>query len=228
VGDGVRSYDAGEIWHLFDTRYDMKITKIDTRYFKNVDLSTYTDLILPSGWGGSILDKAGTEKVKQWVQSGGTVIGFRNVANWFKINEFLKLDMKKDTLVAKNIPFDQKGDFLGAQVTGGAIFEAKLDRSHPVGYGYKNNTISMFRNTNIYLKPDKNSYNNPLQYTNSPLQSGYISEENAQLIKNSVPFKAKRMGRGRVILFTDNTNFRAFWYGTNKLLMNAIFFGQIM
>ena len=228
VGDGVRSYDAGEIWHLFDTRYDMKITKIDTRYFKNVDLSTYTDLILPSGWGGSILDKAGTEKVKQWVQSGGTVIGFRNVANWFKTNEFLKLDMKKDTLVAKNIPFDQKGDFLGAQVTGGAIFEAKLDRSHPVGYGYKNNTISMFRNTNIYLKPDKNSYNNPLQYTNSPLQSGYISEENAQLIKNSVPFKAKRMGRGRVILFTDNTNFRAFWYGTNKLLMNAIFFGQIM
>jgi len=228
VGDGVRSYDAGEIWHLFDTRYDMKITKIDTRYFKNVDLSTYTDLILPSGWGGSILDKAGTEKVKQWVQSGGTVIGFRNVANWFKTNEFLKLDMKKDTLVAKNIPFDQKGDFLGAQVTGGAIFEAKLDRSHPVGYGYKNNTISMFRNTNIYLKPDKNSYNNPLQYTNSPLQSGYISEENAQLIKNSVPFKAKRMGKGRVILFTDNTNFRAFWYGTNKLLMNAIFFGQIM
>jgi len=29
-------------------------------------------------------------------------------------------------------------------------------------------------------------------------------------------------------LFTDNTNFRAFWYGTNKLLMNAIFFGEIM
>ena len=26
VGDGIRSYDAGEIWHLFDTRYNMKIT----------------------------------------------------------------------------------------------------------------------------------------------------------------------------------------------------------
>ena len=36
------------------------------------------------------------------------------------------------------------------------------------------------------------------------------------------------MGKGLVILFTDNTNFRAFWYGTNKLLMNAIFFGDIM
>lgn len=228
VGDGVRSYDAGEIWHVFDTRYDMKITKIDTRYFNQVDLNEYTDLIIPSGRGGNVLDKKGADKVKEWVKGGGTVIGFRNVANWFKKHEFLKLDLKKDTLKAKNIRFDQKRDFLGAQVTGGAIFEAKLDRSHPIGYGYKNDRVSLFRNTNIYLKPEKNSYDSPIQYTNRPLQSGYISEENAELIKNSVPFKAKRMGQGRVILFTDNTNFRAFWYGTNKLMMNAIFFGEMM
>ncbi len=228
VGDGVRSYDAGEIWHLFDTRYQMKITKIDTRYFENVDLSRYTDLILPSGGGASILDKEDAEKIKDWVKQGGTLIGYRNVANWLKKHEMLSLKMKEDSLEAKNIRFDQKRDYLGAQVTGGAIFEAKLDRSHPVGYGYKNDRISLFRNTNIYLEPEENSYDNPIQYTNKPLQSGYISEENLALLKNSVPFKAKRMGKGRVILFTDNTNFRAFWYGTNKLLMNAIFFGPLM
>ena len=228
VGDGVRSYDAGEIWHLFDTRYNMKITKIDTKYFNSVDLDKYTDLILPSGWGSNILDKKGADKVKDWVKGGGTVIGYRNVANWYKKNGMMKMELKKDSMVAKNISFDQKGDFLGAQVTGGAIFEAKQDRSHPINYGYKNDKISLFRNTNIYIKPDKNSYNNPIQYTNNPLQSGYISEENEELIKNSVPFKVNRLGRGRVILFTDNTNFRAFWYGTNKLLMNAIFFGKMM
>ncbi|MGY8915615.1 MAG: hypothetical protein ACKVJF_11115, partial [Flavobacteriales bacterium] len=63
---------------------------------------------------------------------------------------------------------------------------------------------------------------------NNPLLSGYISEENLNLLKNSVPFQVNRMGKGRVIVFTDNTNFRAFWYGTNKLLMNAIFFGHSM
>ncbi len=86
----------------------------------------------------------------------------------------------------------------------------------------------MFRNTNIYIEPDKNSYNNPIQYTNNPLMSGYISEENLKMLKNSVPFQVQKMGKGRVIVFTDNTNFRAFWYGTNKLLMNAIFFGGMM
>lgn len=228
VGDGIRSYDAGEIWHLFDTRYQMKLTKIDTRDLGGADLSSYTDIIVPGGWGSNMVNKNNTEKIKKWVKEGGTIIGYRNTANWFHKNEFMKLEMKKDTLVAKNISFGQRQDFLGAQVTGGAIFEAKLDRSHPVNFGYKNDKISLFRNTNIYLKPDKDSYNNPIQYTNNPLQSGYISEENAQLIKNSIPFKAKRMGKGRVILFTDNTNFRAFWYGTNKLLMNAIFFGEMM
>ncbi|TMU57229.1 M14 family metallopeptidase [Flagellimonas algicola] len=228
VGDGVRSYDAGEVWHLFDTRYEMKITKLDTRDFDDVDLDRYTDLILPSGWSSNLLNKEGADKIKAWVKSGGTVIGYRTAVDWFKKNEFIKVDAKKDTLVATNVPFDQKNDFTGAQVTGGAIFEAKQDRSHPINYGYKNDRLALFRNTNIYLKPEKNSYDNPIQYTNDPLLSGYISEENAELIKNSVPFKVKRLGKGRVILFTDNTNFRAFWYGTNKLLMNAIFFGQMM
>ncbi|EJF10172.1 hypothetical protein [Pontibacter sp. BAB1700] len=27
---------------------------------------------------------------------------------------------------------------------------------------------------------------------------------------------------------TDNPNFRAFWFGTNKLFLNSIFFGQII
>ena len=224
VGNGIRSYDAGEIWHVLDQRYDIQLTKLDVNYINRVDLSKYTDIIVPSG----NLDKNTSAILKKWVQEGGTIIGFRNAVEWLQKSEFIKLSFKKDTLEAKNISFEQKRDFYGAQVTGGAIFEATLDRSHPINFGYKNNTLALFRNTNIYMEPDKSSYNNPITYTNNPLLSGYISEENLALLKNSVPFTVKRLGRGRVIGFTDNTNFRAFWYGTNKLMMNAIFFGTIM
>lgn len=228
VGKGIRASDAGEIWHLFDTRYDMKITKIDLEYFRNSDLGSYTDIIIPNTWEGSVLDEKDTEKLQEWVKSGGTLIGYTAVANWADKNELVKLKFKTDTLVARNISYEQRQDFLGAQETGGAIFEAKLDRSHPINFGYKNDRLALFRNSNVYLEPDKDSYNNPIQYTDNPLISGYISEENAELIKNSVHFVTKRVGKGRVILFTDNTNFRAFWYGTNKLLMNAVFFGHMM
>ncbi|WP_422081247.1 M14 family zinc carboxypeptidase [Ulvibacterium sp.] len=229
VGKGVRSYDAGEIWHLFDTRYDMKITKIDVSYLDKVDLKKYTDIIVPSSSGPSMaLAAKSSQNLKDWVMEGGTLIGYRTVAEWFEKNELMKLKFRKDTLVAKNISFGAKNDFKGAQVTGGAIFQARLDRSHPINYGYKNNRLALFRNTNVFIEPHKDSYNNPIQYTDTPLLSGYISEENLAMLKGSVPFQVQKLGKGRVVIFTDNTNFRAFWYGTNKLLMNAIFFGGIM
>ena len=33
VGDGVSSYEAGEVWHLLDTRTKMPITKLQTNSF---------------------------------------------------------------------------------------------------------------------------------------------------------------------------------------------------
>jgi len=227
IGDGINPYDAGEMWHLMDTRYDMLLTKIDSDDLRRADLSSYTDIILPTSWGGG-LDKNAAEKLTNWVKAGGTLIGYKNAGRWFNSNKLLemKFNSKEDT--AKAISFEQVGDYYGAQVIGGAIFETKLDRSHPIAFGYKNSTLPVFRNSTLFLEADKESYNNPIQYTENPLLSGYISKPNLKELSNTAAFKADGLGRGQVIYFTDNNNFRAFWYGTNKLLMNAIFFGNEM
>jgi hypothetical protein len=227
VGDGVTSYDAGEIWHLLDTRYDIVPTKLDTKNFSRADLSRYNTIIMVNS--NSALDEGNTKKLKQWIQDGGSLIAYRNTLRWLNSNELMKINFKKrKTIKAKNISFEDRSNFRGAQVIGGAIFETQLDRSHPINFGYKNDKLAMFRNTTLFIKPNKNSYNNPIQYTANPLLSGYISEENLDSLKQTIPFKTERIGRGNIIAFTDNTNFRAFWYGTNKLLMNAIFFRNEM
>ena len=227
VGEGITPYDAGEIWHLFDQRYDIKVTKLNTRNFGRADLSRYTDIIMVNSWG-SALDKNDTEKLKTWIRNGGTLIAYRNASRYLSANDLLNIKTINNRIDAKNISFEQRRDFYGAQGINGAIFEAELDRSHPINFGYKNDKLALFRNTSIFVEADEQSYNNPIQYTNDPLLSGYISEEKSEDIKNTVPFKTGGFGRGNVIYFTDNTNFRAFWYGTNKLLMNAIFFGDHM
>jgi len=227
VGEGVNPYDAGEIWHVFDQRYEMLLTKLDTRNFNRIDLSTYTDLILPNNWGSG-LDTNAINKIKSWVRNGGTLIAYKNNGKWLDKNELLKMNFKKVKDTARNISFEQRGNYRGAKVIGGAIFETTLDRSHPIAFGFKNNTLPVFRNSTLFVEPDTDSYNNPIQYTETPLLSGYISKPNLTLLKNSVPFKMGNFGRGTVVYFTDNGNFRAFWYGTNKLLMNAIFFGNHM
>lgn len=224
VGDGIASYDAGEIWHLFDTRYDITVTKLDTKSIRRADLSRYNTIIVPNTWGG--INDANTKKIKTWVQNGGTLIAYRNSLNWLKSKELAKIEFKKVEVPAKNVTFEERGDFRGAQFIGGAIFNTKIDRSHPINFGYKNNELAMFRNTTLFMKPDKSSYNNPIKYTKSPLLSGYISKPNLDSLATTVPLQIKGLGRGTVVAFTDNTNFRAFWYGTNKLLMNAIFFRE--
>ncbi|SDB45244.1 Beta-galactosidase trimerisation domain-containing protein [Flavobacteriaceae bacterium MAR_2010_188] len=225
VGEGVSSYDAGEMWHLFDQKMDIPITKLDTKDLGRADLSKYNVIIIPNAYR---LESDLAKNLKTYTENGGTLIGFKNAVRWLASNEFMKIDFKKSDRIAKDITFEQRDDYEGAQVIGGAIFEAKQDRSHPINFGYKNSTIPLFRDTTIFMEADKQSYNNPLQYTATPLMSGYISKEMLDSIPLTVPFKVKRLGSGNVMAFTDNTNFRAFWYGTNKLLMNAIFFREEM
>ncbi|MBJ2172753.1 zinc carboxypeptidase [Aureibaculum sp. A20] len=226
VGDGITSSDAGEIWHLLDTRYQIPVTKLDTKNLGRADLSKYTTIIISNTFGSSLNEA--TDDLKTFVKNGGVLIGYKNALRWLDNQKFINLDFKKSKVKAKDISFAQRADFRGAQVIGGAIFEAEIDLTHPIGYGYNKNKIALFRNTTLFINPDSTNYKNPLQYTKKALLSGYISKENLNTIKETIPFKTSSMGRGEVIVFTDNTNFRAFWYGTNKLLMNAIFFGKMM
>ena len=226
VGSGIVGNDSGEIWHLLDQRFDMKLTRIDISYFTKVDISKYTAIVVPSS---SKLGKLTEDKLKTWVKNGGVLIGYKNTAKWLAKSKFISLDFDKTKMdTIQNVSFENKSLQSGAQYIGGAIFEANLDRSHPINFGYNSDKLALFRNSTLFIKADTKSYNNPIQYTKNPLLSGYISKENAKLIKNTLPFKVEKLGKGRVLVFTDNTNFRAFWYGTNKLLMNAIFFGNKM
>ena len=223
VGEGINSYDAGEIWHLFDVRYGITITKLDVKSISKADLSKYSSIIMPSSYG---LSDINTAKIIKWTEQGGNLIAFKNSLNWISKNKLLDLKFKTKKIQTKNISFAQKENHFGAQVIGGAIFEAKLDLSHPINFGYKNKNISLFRNTTIFMDQDNISYNNPIIYSENPLLSGYISKENLEIIKSTVPFKTGAYKKGQVTCFSDNTNFRAFWYGTNKLLMNAIYFSE--
>ena len=74
----------------------------------------------------------------------------------------------------------------------------------------------------------KNPYASPLKSSQNPLLSGYISNKNLELVKNSAAITVCGKWKGRVICFADNPNFRGFWFGTKKLFANALFFGDLI
>ena len=139
-----------------------------------------------------------------------------------------EIEMLSNDLVARDVSFDEREAFYGAQQTGGAIFNSIIDKSHPINYGIEASILPLFRNSNVYMAKDEQSFNNPILYSNNPLISGYVSEENLSLVKKSSPFKLIRRGKGKILLMTDNTNFRAFWFGTNRILLNMLFHSNIM
>lgn len=226
VGDGVSGNDAGEIWHLFDIRYQMNITKIDLNRINRVNLADYTSIILPNYSGK--MDTAIVEKLKEFVQNGGILVGYQNSVKWLNDQKFMNLTFKTAKPETQNVAFENRSNLRGAQEIGGSIFEVQLDRSHPINFGISTSKIPFFRDTNIFIKADSTNIKNPIQYTKNPLMSGYISKENLKIIGGTLPFKTANLGRGKVIAFTDNTCFRAFWLGTDKLLINVIFFGPFM
>jgi hypothetical protein len=125
-------------------------------------------------------------------------------------------------------PYGHIDEFKGAQQTSGAILEADVDLTHPLLYGYYNRRIPIFKSNNLFMERSTGPYSNPVAFTASPLLSGYVSRENYKRAIESAVVGVVSMGKGRVIGFTDNLCFRAFWFSSNKLLMNAIFYGALI
>jgi hypothetical protein len=227
-GSGTSSYEVGEVWHLLDQRYDMTPTLLTKDELGGADLSRYNVIVMVTGGYGDFSD-GDLEEVKRWLRNGGTLIATRYANNWLKGAELAELSFveeEKDTTEKQTKPYADRAAASGAQYIGGAIFNAKLDLTHPLGYGYDNENIHVFRSSTQFMKKANNPYATPLVYTNEPLAAGYISEENLEKLKGTAGIIVSGYGSGKVISFVDNPNFRAFWYGTNKLFMNAIFFGQ--
>lgn len=229
VGEGVSSYEAGEAWHLLDQRYHMAPVLLEKKMLERGDISKFTDIVMVNGRYND-LSKPLVTKLKDWVENGGTLIAIKSAIRWAKSNGLIDGNFKshqdQEDSQATYRPYSKLSEDRGAQYIGGTIFNNKIDLTHPLGYGFNSPIIPVFRNSRIFLEPGDNRYSTPLRYTDSPLLSGYVSEENLEVLKNSAAITVDGMGRGRVIAMVDNPNFRAFWYGTNKLFANALFFGQ--
>ncbi len=232
VDGGVSPTDAGEIWHLLDTRFQIPLTMIPTNLFNTASIQRYNTIIMPEGTYTTINDAA-KEKLKNWVQAGGVVIGFERALNFFTSAGLGKFDVKKEEEKEKKDPVKPKpyadiDENTRAQETSGAIFEADADLTNPILYGYTSAKVPLFKSNNLYIQKANGAYSNPLVYGNAPLLSGYITRPNLDKLKNSSVLGTSALGRGRVIGFTENMAFRAFWFGTNKMLMNAIFLGPMI
>jgi len=230
IGDGVSSYEAGEVWHLLDTRVHMPITKLQLRNFGRASLDDYNTMVMVSGGYGQ-LSKGQKEKIKDWVSKGNTLVTIARASKWAIDSEMVKEKLTKkpkdSTKVVERLPYVDASEHLGRERLGGAIFEVDLDITHPLGFGYRSSSLPVYKNNTVFLAPSKNPYSTVAKYTENAHIDGYISTKNYEdNLKPSASLLVSRVGSGRVVLFADNPNFRGSWYGTNRMFLNALFLGS--
>ncbi|MAT55561.1 MAG: zinc carboxypeptidase [Saprospirales bacterium] len=230
VGEGVSGYEAGEVWHLLDTRVGMPITKVDVNDLRRLNLWNYNTLVLVSGRYN--LSDRQLSQLREWLAAGNTLITIRQATRWAieknLVDEKLVEQPKDNAGPTKRMDFETAREVTGSKRIGGVVFVADADITHPLAFGLKDRQLPIYRNHEIFIRPSENPFSTVVAYTDQPQVDGYVHPDNLPLVKNSASLLVSGVGRGRVILFVDNPNFRGFWYGTNRLFFNALFFGGLV
>jgi hypothetical protein len=188
---------------------------IEKENLRSADLERYNTIIMSDGGYGDLSDNAVSE-LKRWVRNDGTLILQENAIEWGISQELVNLTAKKDSgrfEFSEDLNYADISNARGAQFIGGTIFNAMLDTTHPLGYGYDDEDIYVFRSGTQFYEQPENHFSVPVSLTDDPLASGYLSDFNLELIKNTPSVAVDRHGSGRIISFVDNPNFRAFWFG---------------
>ncbi len=231
IGEGVSSYEAGQLWHLLDTKIAMPVTKVDVNDWGRVALSEYDVVVLVSG-NLDYIDDDELADLERWVRAGGTLITTRTATRWAARNGLTPNISLVEEEDADSLPvrrdYADADEIAGAQEIGGSIWEADLDITHPLAFGYHERTLPVWRDHTIFFEPSENPYSTVAQLTDEPHLSGYISAPNLERLRGSPSALVDQLGNGAVVLLVDNPNFRGYWYGMNRLFLNAVFFGGEM
>ncbi|MCC7246852.1 MAG: zinc carboxypeptidase [Saprospiraceae bacterium] len=225
TGEGVNPSDAGEVWHLLDTRYGMSVSSVDIARLGSLKLSKYNVMVMADGQFNGL----SVEKVREFAQGGGTIIAMGSALNWLKNNNLVALEFKSTAPAPTGRrPYGALDDDKGGLRMPGCIFEAEFDLTHPLCFGYSRKKMPIFLSEGIFVEPTKNAYATPVLLTKNPLLAGYANSAQKAIMGGSAGAVVCGLGAGKVIGFPGSPNFRAFWYGTNRLFANALFFGNLI
>ncbi|MEZ6196859.1 MAG: M14 family metallopeptidase [Planctomycetota bacterium] len=235
VGASVSAYDAGEIWHLLDARIGLPVTHLDAARVASARLGRYSHIVLV---GGSHADLGATarERLAAWVRDGGVLVATEGACAWAG-REILKLEEKKGkSSPAESAPpehpdfesrpaWSDRGARRAERLVAGTIYRGLIDASHPLGFGYEDGELFLFKTSSAVMPRDAQDYADVVVYPKeSPRMAGYASAANDARIAGTAAVNLRRLGRGAVVRILDDPAFRGYWLGTTRMFMNAIFF----
>jgi len=224
-GGPTSTLQFGEIWHFFEQQLNYPVAVLDADYWSGVDLSDYDVLVLPSGWGYSgFFKESDLEHLKEWVSGGGKLIAMGGAIKGIDGDKGFGIKARKKEKDSTDIEVQSydagQREGMKEAITG-AIFKTKVDKTHPLAYGYDDTyfTLKLGQDAYEYLEDGTVVY---LEENTKPV-AGFAGSEAQKKINKTLVFGTESHGRGQIIYMVDNPLFRGFWENGKLFFANALF-----
>jgi hypothetical protein len=197
---------VGHLRWLFDTVWDVPYEVIAATDVAAGALDDVDVLVVPSGGvlvGERRLGPRGIRTLRAWVRNGGRYVGY-------KFGGALLADRLDLTSARfRNSPYSIEG----------TLIRVRVKRSSPLSDGVGGRVWVMFSDDDtMAVRPGAA----PMRYPAAGLRTSGLALHTQRLAGQPAAVD-ERFGRGRVILFPYDLNFRGVTQGTQRLLWNAIF-----
>ena len=223
AGESASVTGVGEVWHLLSERFGERVSLLDPAALPALD--GYTTLVVADGRYGS-LDSTDVARVRQWVRGGGVLVGIEGGARWAARSGLLDAPLRDTPTDSTAYAYADRDAARGAQALGGSILDLRLDPTHPLAYGYGDHVAVFKSGTALFEPAEPGSGTDVGVYAaDDPVLSGYASTTTEERLAGAAALKAGRLGEGHVVLMDFDPAFRAFWWGTDGLLLNAVYLG---
>ena len=228
------SETAGQIWYLFDQRVQWGIDRVRGDNFSSLDLDEVDVLVLPPGNVGALLDSTQTARLQRWVRQGGTLVASESAAaqvtkerTGLTSAEMVRVEGAKEDEPAVDervyTRYEDRSDSTNVSRISGSAFRAIIDNSHPLAAGMPDRMYTLKFGTDA-IKPSRSMHS--VGYydrdASNLLASGFASDENQEKLAGNLFAGVQPMGSGKVVLLLDKTQYRMFWLGPTRLLINSI------
>jgi hypothetical protein len=108
----------------------------------------------------------------------------------------------------------------------GAFFMTKIDPSHPLAFGFPDDLVPVFRDSDRGFEMPANPFQTAAKYVD--VIAGYVSPRNRSRLMGTTAVWASSIGKGRIILMADLPVFRGYVRSSERFLTNAILLGPIL
>jgi hypothetical protein len=243
------SLSAGWARYTLEQRWGLPVTAMRTSTLQNYDMSDYDVLILPSGTY-SFSDDA-LRRVKDWIRNGGTLITLAEATRWAARDRvgLLSTDaLYRDGSPQKDAPESgaasagggagQKPDLTKPldfekaiqpereqpENLPGAMLRVNLYPYHWLGAGLDGEIQVIVEGTRVFAPLKLDAGVNVATY--APVEklvaSGHVWKEALPLLASRSYLMHEPLGRGHVIAFAEDPNYRAYAEATELLFINAV------